>query len=431
MPRLSWKRFLGGCCGGANAGVEPPKVPKRRVAAVNSPSTTKISYSDISSATPPLSPKDLSLSLVGSHLHAFTLQELKAITRGFSMSNFVGQGGFGPVYKGMIGENLRPGLAAQTVAVKQLNLHGAQGHKEWLAEVIYLGQLRSQNLVKLIGYCYENEHRLLVYEYMAMGSLENHLFNNVLAPLPWLARLKIAVGAAKGLAFLHEADNPVIYRDFKASNVLLDQNYEAKLSDFGLAKDAPQGDDTHVSTRIMGTNGYVAPEYVMTGHLTTKSDTYSFGVVLLELLTGRRSISSSRPSREKDLVEWAKPYSRDPQRLHRMMDPILEGQYSSTGAQKAVTIAYQCLSQSPKRRPDMRSVIESLEPLCGLRDIPPGLFVYTADDGAREKSRTEKGEYTIEVEEERELHVHRHKTRLSHHNAAVSRVKNVGREWEK
>ncbi|KAK8967083.1 Serine/threonine-protein kinase [Platanthera guangdongensis] len=404
MPRPSWKRFLTGCCG-ANAGVEPPKVPKRRVAAVNSP-PTKISYSDISSATPPMSPKDLSLSLVGSHLHAFTLQELKDITRGFSKSNLVGQGGFGPVYKGMIDENLRPGVAAQTVAVKQLNLHGAQGHKEWLAEVIYLGQLRSQNLVKLIGYCYENEHRLLVYEYMAMGSLENHLFNNVLPPLPWLARLKIAVGAAKGLAFLHEADSPVIYRDFKASNVLLDQNYEAKLSDFGLAKDAPQGDDTHVSTRIMGTNGYVAPEYVMTGHLTTKSDTYSFGVVLLELLTGRRSISSTRPSREKDLVEWAKPYSRDPQKLYRMMDPSLEGQYSTTGAQRAVTIAYQCLSQSPKRRPDMRSVIESLEPLCGLRDIPPGLFVYTADDGAREKSLTKKGDYTIEVEEERELHVH-------------------------
>ncbi|KAL0426786.1 UNVERIFIED_CONTAM: Serine/threonine-protein kinase RIPK [Sesamum latifolium] len=272
---------------------------------------------------------------------------------------------------------MKPGLKAQPVAVKLLDLDGSQGHREWLTEVIFLGQLRHRNLVKLIGYCCEEEHRLLVYEYMPRGSLENQLFRRFSVSLPWSTRMKIALGAAKGLAFLHEAEKPVIYRDFKTSNILLDSDYTAKLSDFGLAKDGPEGDDTHVSTRIMGTHGYAAPEYIMTGHLTAASDVYSFGVVLLELLTGRKSVDKSRPYREQNLAEWARPMLKNPRKLTRVMDPRLEGQYSEIGAQQAAAIAHRCLSHRPKLRPTMSQVIKVLEPLKDLDDVQTaGTFVF-------------------------------------------------------
>ncbi|CAN6245894.1 unnamed protein product [Urochloa humidicola] len=331
-----------------------------------------------------LSLDDLSRTLASSGLHAFTLAELKAATRNFSSSHFIGEGGFGPVYKGFLDERLRPGeLQPQHVAVKYLDADGPQGHREWLAEVVYLGMLSHPHLVKLIGYGCQDEQRMLVYEYMARGSLEHHLFKNLLSSLPWCTRLKIAVGAAKGLAFLHEADTPVIYRDFKASNILLDSDYTAKLSDFGLAKEGPQGDDTHVTTRVMGTHGYAAPEYILTGHLTAKSDVYSFGVVLLELLTGRRSVDKRRRGREQHLVDWARPYLRHPERLHRVMDPSLDGQYSGKAAHKAAMVAYHCLHSVPKSRPTTRDIVGALEPLLGMcSDVPAGPFVYTVPSAA-------------------------------------------------
>jgi len=145
----------------------------------------------------------------------------------------------------------------------------------------------------------------------------------------------------------------------------LPQDYTAKLSDFGLAKAGPEGDETHVSTRVMGTYGYAAPEYVMTGHLTARSDVYSFGVVLLELLTGRKSIDKSRPSREQSLVDWALPKLNDKRRLLQIIDPKLEGQYSVRAAHKACSLAFYCLSHNPKARPLMSDVVETLEPLQG------------------------------------------------------------------
>ncbi|KAK9281722.1 hypothetical protein L1049_004626 [Liquidambar formosana] len=325
----------------------PSSEPKKRATKQISPQT--LSFSDLSDTSLPLSVDDLSGSLM-SNLHVFTLAELKAITQNFSSRNYLGEGGFGPVHKGFIDDKLRLGLEAQPVAVKVLDLDGSQGHREWLAEVKFLGKVRHPHLVKLIGYCCEDEHRLLVYEYMSRGNLECHLFKRYIASLPWLTRIKIALGAAKGLAFLHEEEKPVIYRDFKASNVLLDTDYNAKLSDFGLARAGPQGDDTHVTTRVMGTQGYAAPEYITTGHLTTMSDVYSFGVVLLELLTGRRSMDKGRSNREQYLVTWAKPLLKNRPKLDRIMDPRLEGQYSTEGAKKAATLAYQCLSDNPKRQ---------------------------------------------------------------------------------
>ena len=162
------------------------------------------------------------------------------------------------------------------------------------------------------------------------------------------------------------------------------QDYNTKLSDFGLAKDGPQGDATHVTTRVMGTNGYAAPEYIMTGHLTAKSDVYSFGVVLLELLTGRRSVDRARRPREQSLVDWARPYLRKPDKLYRVMDPAMECQYSCRGAERAAMVAYKCLSQNPKSRPTMREVVQSLEPVLDMDDylqIGPFVFTVVVEDG--------------------------------------------------
>ncbi|KAK6913200.1 Serine-threonine/tyrosine-protein kinase, catalytic domain [Dillenia turbinata] len=307
-----------------------------------------------------------------SQLRKFTFNDLKLATRNFRPDSLLGEGGFGCVFKGWIEENgtapVKPGTGL-TVAVKTLNHDGLQGHKEWLAEVNLLGDLLHPHLVKLIGYCIEDDQRLLVYEFMPRGSLENHLFRRSL-PLPWSIRMKIALGAARGLAFLHEeAKRPVIYRDFKTSNILLDAEYNAKLSDFGLAKDGPEGDKTHVSTRVMGTYGYAAPEYVMTGHLTSKSDVYSFGVVLLEMMTGRRSMDKSRPNGEHNLVEWARPHLGDRKRFFHIIDPRLEGHFSIKGAQKAAQLVAQCLSRDPKARPSMSDIVQTLKPLPNLKDM--------------------------------------------------------------
>ncbi|MED6124132.1 putative serine/threonine-protein kinase pbl16 [Stylosanthes scabra] len=304
-------------------------------------------------------------------LIVFTYDELKIITGNFRPDRVLGGGGFGSVYKGFISEELRQGLPTLPVAVKVHdgdNSH--QGHREWLAEVIFLGQLSHPNLVKLIGYCCEDEHRVLIYEFMARGSVENNLFSKILLPLPWSIRMKIAFGAAKGLAFLHEAEKPVIYRDFKTSNILLDLEYNAKLSDFGLAKDGPVGDKSHVSTRIMGTYGYAAPEYIMTGHLTPRSDVYSFGVVLLELLTGRKSLDKLRPAREQNLADWALPLLKEKKKLLNIIDPRLEGDYPIKGVHKAAMLAYHCLNRNPKARPLMRDIVDSLEPLQAHNEIP-------------------------------------------------------------
>ncbi|KAK3161143.1 hypothetical protein QOZ80_1BG0072640 [Eleusine coracana subsp. coracana] len=312
-------------------------------------------------------------------LRRFTFNELKCATRNFRPESLLGEGGFGCVFKGWIEENgtapVKPGTGL-TVAVKTLNHDGLQGHKEWVAEVDFLGNLQHPHLVTLVGYCIEDDQRLLVYEFMPRGSLENHLFRKSL-PLPWAIRMKIALGAAKGLAFLHEeAERPVIYRDFKTSNILLDADYNAKLSDFGLAKDGPEGDKTHVSTRVMGTYGYAAPEYVMTGHLTSKSDVYSFGVVLLEMMTGRRSMDKNRPNGEHNLVEWARPYLGERRQFYKLVDPRLDGNFSIKGAQKTAQLAHACLSRDPKARPLMSQVVEVLKPLQNLKDMASSSYFF-------------------------------------------------------
>ncbi|KAE8718234.1 putative receptor-like protein kinase [Hibiscus syriacus] len=363
---------------------KPTKEKRRDQPIVSVSSTT--SNAETASSTPKYS-EELK---VASQLRKFTFIDLKLATRNFRPESLLGEGGFGCVFKGWIEENgtapVKPGTGL-TVAVKTLNIEGLQGHKEWLAEVDFLGNLLHPNLVKLVGYCIEDDHRLLVYEFMPRGSLENHLFRKGSLPLPWSIRMKIALGAAKGLSFLHEeAERPVIYRDFKTSNILLDADYNAKLSDFGLAKDGPEGDKTHVSTRVMGTYGYAAPEYVMTGHLSSKSDVYSFGVVLLEMLTGRRSMDKNRPNGEHNLVEWARPHLGDKRRFFRILDPRLEGHFSIKGAQKASQLAAQCLSRDPKTRPRMSEVVETLKPLPNLKDMASSSYYFQTMQSDRVRS---------------------------------------------
>ncbi|CAI8592394.1 unnamed protein product [Vicia faba] len=229
----------------------------------------------------------------------FTFQELEAATGNFRADCFVGEGGFGKVYKGNI-EKIN-----QVVAIKQLDPNGLQGIREFVVEVLTLSLADHPNLVKLLGFCAEGEQRLLVYEYMPLGSLENHLhdLSSGRKPLDWNTRMRIAAGAARG------------------------EDYNPKLSDFGLAKVGPIGDKTHVSTRVMGTYGYCAPDYAMTGQLTFKSDIYSFGVVLLELITGRKAIDHKKPAKEQNLVAWARPLFRDRRRFSEMVDPLLQGHY--------------------------------------------------------------------------------------------------------
>ena len=303
------------------------------------------------------------------NLRSFAYRELRAATRNFRPDSALGEGGFGVVFKGWVDETtFAPPSGNETgmpIAVKKLNQEGIQGHREWLAEVNYLGQLSHPNLVKLLGYCLEDVQHLLVYEFMPRGSLENHMFRrgSHFQPLSWNLRMNVALGAAKGLAFLHSDKANVIYRDFKMGNVLLDLSYNAKLSDFGLARDGPADDKSHVSTRVMGTYGYAAPEYVDTGHLTTKCDVYSFGVVLLEMLSGRRALDKNRPAGEHKLVEWASPYLTSKRRISQILDARLGGQYPLGSAQKAAALALKCISVNPKARPRMEQVVAALEQL--------------------------------------------------------------------
>lgn len=301
---------------------------------------------------------------------SFTFRELAAATRGFKEVNLLGEGGFGRVFKGRLD-------SGELVAVKQLNHDGAQGFQEFIVEVLMLSLLHHSNLVTLTGYCTDGDQRLLVYEYMPMGSLEDHLFDLEAdqPPLSWETRIKIAVGAARGLEYLHcKANPPVIYRDLKSANILLDADFNPKLSDFGLAKLGPVGDNTHVSTRVMGTYGYCAPEYAMSGKLTLKSDIYSFGVVLLELITGRKAIDMTKKPGEQNLVTWSRALLKDKRKFVQVVDPKMEGRFPVRSLHHAIAITVMCLQEQPSVRPLINDIVYALDYLASQShklDDPP------------------------------------------------------------
>ncbi|VVA09553.1 PREDICTED: probable [Prunus dulcis] len=336
-----------------------------------------------------------------SNLRIFSFSELKAGTRNFSRDTMVGEGEYGRIFKGWVYEKtLAPSKAGSwnfgaarmggegepgpvfsgwmdkvgigsPVAIQKLNPGGAKGFQDWQSVVNFLGKLSHPSLVKLLGYCWEENDLLLVYEFMPRGSLENYIFRSTKSmmktgrsrtePLSWDSRLKIAIGAARGLAFLHTSEVQIIYRDFKTSNILLDENYNARISGFGVAELGPIFVESHVSTRIVGTYAYAAPEYFGTGHVTTKSNVYCFGVVLLEILTGFRALDRCRPIEQQNLVEWAKPLLSHETKLKTIMDPGIEGQCSLKAALQTAQIILKCLKLDPKSRPSMKEVVEALE----------------------------------------------------------------------
>ncbi|KAL6208878.1 hypothetical protein ACLB2K_019821 [Fragaria x ananassa] len=287
----------------------------------------------------------------------FPLSELEKATNKFSSQRVLGEGGFGRVYHGTMEDGTE-------VAVKVLTRDNNQnGDREFIAEVEMLSRLHHRNLVKLIGICIEGHARSLVYELIRNGSVESHLHgvDKKKGPLDWAARMKIALGAARGLAYLHEDSNPrVIHRDFKASNVLLGDDFTPKVSDFGLAREATEGSH-HISTRVMGTFGYVAPEYAMTGHLLVKSDVYSYGVVLLELLSGRKPVDMSHPQGQENLVTWARPLLTSREGLQQLVDPALAGTYDFDDMAKVAAIASMCVHPEVTHRPFMGEVVQALK----------------------------------------------------------------------
>ncbi|XP_040384070.1 serine/threonine-protein kinase PCRK1-like isoform X2 [Oryza brachyantha] len=316
--------------------------------------------------------RQLSLPQRSNNLRIFTFQELKSATRGFSRSLVLGEGGFGCVYRGTIRSVLEPRRSVE-VAIKQLGRKGLQGHKEWVTEVNVLGVVDHPNLVKLIGYCAEDDERgmqlLLVYEFMPNGSLADHLSSRSPRPASWAMRLRVALDTARGLKYLHEeSEIKIIFRDLKPSNILIDENWNAKLSDFGLARLGPQ-EGSHVSTAVVGTIGYAAPEYIHTGRLSSKNDIWSYGVVLYELLTGRRPLDRNRPRGEQNLIEWVKPYSSDAKKLEIIMDPRLEGKYSLKSAAKLASVANKCLVRHARHRPKMSEVLEMVQKIIDSSDL--------------------------------------------------------------
>ncbi|KAF8077372.1 hypothetical protein N665_1043s0017 [Sinapis alba] len=293
-----------------------------------------------------------------SHLgwgHWFTLRDLELATNRFSAENVIGEGGYGVVYKGKLANGTE-------VAVKKLFNNLGQAEKEFRVEVDAIGHVRHKNLVRLLGYCIEGVHRMLVYEYVNSGNLEQWLHGAMRqhGTLTWEARMKILIGTAQALAYLHEAIEPkVVHRDIKASNILIDDEFNAKLSDFGLAKLLDSG-ESHITTRVMGTFGYVAPEYANSGLLNEKSDIYSFGVLLLEAVTGRDPVDYGRPANEVNLVEWLKMMVGT-RRAEEVVDPRLEPRPSKSALKRALLVSLRCVDPEAEKRPRMSQVVRMLE----------------------------------------------------------------------
>ncbi|MBA0833057.1 hypothetical protein Goarm_017396 [Gossypium armourianum] len=292
-------------------------------------------------------------------VQVFTYKELEFATDNFSEANVISNGGSSVVYKGVLADGT-------VAAIKRLHRDRKQGERAFRMEVDLLSRLNSPYLVELLGYCADQHHRLLIFEFMPNGTLQHHLHHpsSEYRPLDWGSRLRIALDCARALEFLHEHATPtVIHRDFKCTNVLLDQHLRAKVSDFGLAKMGSDKTSGQISTRVPRTTGYIAPEYASTGKLTTKSDVYSYGVVLLQLLTGRVPLDIKRPPGEHVLVSWALPRLTNRDKVDEMVDPAIQGQYSKKDLIQVAAIAAMCVQPEADYRPLMVDVVQSLIPL--------------------------------------------------------------------
>lgn len=292
----------------------------------------------------------------------FSLDETQSMTNNFDEELVIGIGGFGKVYKGFTDDG------ATTVAIKRLKAESNQGAEEFWNEVKMLSKLRHTHLVPLIGQCSDCQEMILVYEYMARGTLADHLYKRsrnqteiTSLHLTWERRLSICIGAARGLDYLHTGTNQsFIHRDVKTTNILLDENWVAKISDFGLSKGTASHSATHVSTKVKGTFGYLDPDYFYTHRLTKKSDVYAFGVVLLEVLCGRPPVDTSLKEEEISLILWGQQHIKKG-KVDRIIDPSLSGQITPQCLKYFVEVAYNCLHTSPKERPTMGEVVGTLD----------------------------------------------------------------------
>ncbi|KAL1293837.1 hypothetical protein HN51_054485 [Arachis hypogaea] len=302
---------------------------------------------------------------------AIPADELKEITNNFAQEALVGEGSYGRVYHAVL-------KSGQDAAIKKLDA-SKQPDDEFLAQVSMVSRLKHENFVQLLSYCVDGGSRVLAYEFAANGSLHDilHGRKGVKGAIPgpiltWAQRVKIAVGAARGLEYLHEkADPHIIHRDIKSSNVLIFDDDVAKIADFDLSNQAPDMAARLHSTRVLGTFGYHAPEYAMTGQLNAKSDVYSFGVVLLELLTGRKPVDHTLPRGQQSLVTWATPrLSED--KVKQCVDPKLGAEYPPKAIAKMAAVAALCVQYEADFRPNMSIVVKALQPLLTARQGPPG-----------------------------------------------------------
>ncbi|XP_064981102.1 nodulation receptor kinase-like isoform X5 [Musa acuminata AAA Group] len=294
---------------------------------------------------------DVSTNLV---VHQFSLKYIESATCNYK--TLIGEGGFGTVYRGILPHG-------QEVAVKVRSATSTQGTREFNNEVNLLSTIMHENLVPLLGYCSENDQQILVYPFMSNGSLQDRLYGASAKRkiLDWPARLSIVLGAARGLMYLHTFfERCIIHRDVKSSNILLDHSMCGKVADLGFSKFAPQEEDSGASLEVRGTAGYLDPEYYSTQQLSSKSDVFSFGVVLLEIVTGREPLNIHRPRSEWSLVEWAKPYIRE-SRIEEIVDPSIKGQYHPEAMWRVVETASCCVEPIGSYRPNMVDVVRELE----------------------------------------------------------------------
>ncbi|XP_041023765.1 probable LRR receptor-like serine/threonine-protein kinase RFK1 isoform X8 [Juglans microcarpa x Juglans regia] len=304
---------------------------------------------------------------------SFSLKQINIATNNFDPANKIGEGGFGPVYKGLLADGT-------VIAVKQLSSKSRQGNREFLNEIGMISCLQHPNLVKLYGCCIEGDQLLLVYEYLENNSLARALFGpeKFQLKLDWPTRHKICVGIAQGLAFLHEESRlKIVHRDIKGTNVLLDRELNPKISDFGLAR-LDEGEKTHISTRIAGTIGYMAPEYALWGYLTYKADVYSFGVVALEIVSGKHNMSYGPASNCACLLDWA-CHLQETGSLMELVDQKLGSEFNKVEAERMMKVAFLCTNASPSLRPTMSEVVNMLEGTTVIPDVIPEASTYSKD----------------------------------------------------
>ncbi|XP_041002429.1 receptor protein kinase TMK1 [Juglans microcarpa x Juglans regia] len=314
-------------------------------------------------ALPSSEPGDIQMVEAGNMV--ISIQVLRNVTNNFSEENILGRGGFGTVYKGELHDGTK-------IAVKRMEsgIIAGKGLAEFKSEIAVLTKVRHRHLVALLGYCLDGNERLLVYEYMPQGTLSRHLFNwaeEGLKPLGWTKRLTIALDVARGVEYLHGlAHQSFIHRDLKPSNILLGDDMRAKVADFGLVRLAPEGKGS-IETRVAGTFGYLAPEYAVTGRVTTKVDVFSFGVILMELITGRKALDETQPEESVHLVTWFKRMRINKDLFRKAIDPTIELNEETLASISTVAeLAGHCCTREPYQRPDMGHAVNVLSSLVEL-----------------------------------------------------------------